>query len=46
MFLRPDDFLNYYTGCGADGLGGDGKYIKILFWSNTMPSSAICLAAA
>lgn len=31
-FDTPDDFLNYYNGCGADGLGGDGKYIKNFYF--------------
>lgn len=32
-FDTPDDFLNYYKGCGADGLGGDGKYIKNFYFT-------------
>lgn len=32
-FDTPDDFLNYYNGCGADGLGGDGKYIKNFYFT-------------
>ena len=32
-FNTPDDFYAYYNGCGADGLGGDGKYIKNYYYS-------------
>lgn len=32
-FDTPDDFMNYYNGCGADGLGGDGKYIKNFYFT-------------
>lgn len=32
-FDTPDDFLSYYNGCGADGLGGDGKYIKNFYFT-------------
>lgn len=32
-FDTPDDFLNYYKGCGADGFGGDGKYIKNFYFT-------------
>ncbi|HRL65321.1 MAG TPA: TonB-dependent receptor, partial [Segatella copri] len=27
------DFLKYYKGCGADGFGGDGKYIKNFYFT-------------
>lgn len=32
-FDTPDDFLSYYNGCGADGFGGDGKYIKNFYFT-------------
>ncbi|MFZ2249468.1 MAG: TonB-dependent receptor, partial [Segatella copri] len=32
-FDTPDDFQNYYKGCGADGFGGDGKYIKNFYFT-------------
>lgn len=32
-FDTPDDFLKYYNGCGADGFGGDGKYIKNFYFT-------------
>lgn len=32
-FDTSDDFLNYYNGCGADGFGGDGKYIKNFYFT-------------
>lgn len=31
-FDTPDDFLKYYNGCGADGLGGNGKFIKNFYF--------------